>query len=395
MAYQSNQKTHRVILGEIMTKPKGWQHESQRHALASRRINTKYPVNNMYKGQHISTPQIKYSGVVLHYDSNGILLPSEGIKEWFSGIAKKASDFGHKVAEKAQQTGESISTKFKSGVEKVKTWNEEREQKKWDKDVQEGKDKKVKAAESSDMKDPDWVIAKKLAEDKKANPEDAKDPEWMAIRQKKIAEEIKTKEVETESTSDSFAPSEEETSPTDIAIGESIGSKLTSMVKNLGSTESFPSSSEMNDVTKDMFTSADADSIIATSENKEKLILYESKLKRTIDLFNTEKKTKLGEYRNEETYLHNQIRNERTLAKKHLDAKIRLISTSGMPKETVHAKVSQLKNNFNMTFSNKELNLKNLKNQHHADTEYINRISNNLNKSRQSVERKLRMIKVQ
>jgi hypothetical protein len=395
MAYQSNQKTHRVILGEIMTKPKGWQHESQRHALASRRINTKYPVNNMYKGQHISTPQIKYSGVVLHYDSNGILLPSEGIKEWFSGIAKKASDFGHKVAEKAQQTGESISTKFKSGVEKVKTWNEEREQKKWDKDVQAGKDLlKLESSQSSEKSLKSTIDnALKYTEDlNKAKqldieagyekPEENKTPEINTAHDTKEVDKEINKEINKDGKSNS-----------DVESG--IGGQLKSMVNNLATTESTPQSWEMNDVTKDMFTSADADSIIATSENKEKLILYESKLKRTIDLFNTEKKTKLGEYRNEEIYLHNQIRNERTLAKKHLDAKIKLISTSGMPKETVQAKVSELKNNFNMTFANKELNLKNLKNQHHADTEYINRISNNLNKSRQSVERKLRMIKVQ
>jgi hypothetical protein len=422
-----------------MTKKNGWNGESQRHALASRGARTVQYSDNIlkYKNQHISSPGIKYQPVALRYDSNGILMQSEGIELWADGIL---GDAWKSIKDGASKAYTAVKTKVQSGVQKVKDWNDDRKANKTDKEKRQSKiDREITGAHTDTLKEmaaakqAEEVLNHKVIEpttkttvkaeektdiggffdridaestDKKAftSESEAKKVETYEDRLKsdmeqsnKELEKLKVEEKvliknseELVKTVDEQAKEKQEAE--DIATGDSIGSKLSSMVKNLGSTENRPPSGDMNDVNEVMFTSADADSIIATSENKEKLILYESKLKRTIDLFNVERKTKLSEFRNGENYLRKQIYTEKTLAQNQLNSRIKNIQTSGMPKESAKAKIDLLKNDFNTTWSNKGLVLKNLQSQHKADVNYINRISHNLDNSRHAVEKKLKQI---
>jgi hypothetical protein len=291
------------------------------------------------------TADTEYADNILRYSAQGMVLPSEGIKSWL------------------QKTGGKISDALHSGYDRLKY----------------GK-------EGQAIGDEARATNRQIKNDKL----DAEDAKKLQLTEKTLA---KAKAMATnKSTYEEGIDDVEATrkGPVDPISDADIGGKIEAMTTSLSKTEYAPPAEEMDNINLEMFESIDSDSIIAVSENREKLILYESKLKRTIDLFEVERKAKVDEYRNEEDYLSKQIRTEKNLAQSNMKTKINVLMTSGAPKETIKAQVENLKNDFKTTYANKEATLKNLKRQHSADEQYIQRISSNLDKSRKVVEKRMK-----
>jgi hypothetical protein len=333
-----------------MTSKNGWKGESERHMLASRGART---------------AQTEYADNILKYSAQGMVMPSAGIKSWLQKTGGKINDALHSGYDRLKygKEGQAIGDEARATNRKIKNAKL---------DAEDAQKKLEKTNAARDKVQTEALIkAKAMAKNNSDYEQGVNDIDAI------------NKGIEP---TDADGDGKIDEPITDADISKKIGAMTTTLAK----TEYKPPVEEMDDINLEMFESVDADIIIAVSENREKLILYESKLKRTIDLFDVEKKAKLDEYHNEEEYLNKQIRTEKNLAQANMNTKIKNIQTSGMPKESVRAKVDELKNEFKTTYANKEAVFKNLRRQHKADTEYIQRISSNLDKSRKMVEKRMK-----
>jgi len=150
--------------------------------------------------------------------------------------------------------------------------------------------------------------------------------------------------------------------------------------------------SKRNDVTKADYKSVDSDSIIATVENKEKLIGFANNLEHDINLLEVSFQKHKNDFRTEEKKDMNLVRNEIKKARDELKEEINLEKISGQKESEIKYNVNNLKTNYEFQVDNLKNALKNQKLQHKADLKYIDDLKDDLNRLHNQVDDRIKIM---
>lgn len=369
-----------------MSKNKGWPGEKQRHAMASRGIPTtfgsyssKTPYANRSKDNKLynvagyvngiwrwgtaiktnsgkwifvrdnsSNPPVKLiprhikiygstglnSKLVIRYDEQGNMMPSDGIRDWVGGIAEK----------------------FRKGIDRVRY----------------GKEGAQVLAES-----------RQVTKDTKKSEKEAKLIEKQANELNKAAELAEREELIETKRQIREGPKD---TPEELKMGGRIGS----LVDNLAKQSHKPTEEELTNLTDELLESPDADAIIVVAEEKEKLVTYTSELQRTVDLFEVEYDAKKEEYRIEERYLYDRLHNDIRFLRANLRESIERISMSGIKESKQRHKIEEMKIDADIKEREFKAIYNNVREQHKADLNFIERMKDGTEDVHDQVYKRLR-----
>jgi len=150
------------------------------------------------------------------------------------------------------------------------------------------------------------------------------------------------------------------------------------------------SENEFNDITDEMFGSPDADSIIALSENSEKLIDYGNELKYDINMLRTEGKRLQRRFsadeRKEQTVLQADMRKDREA----LERKMRDLKSSGADPEVVKNKIARLKAEYDQNYGQRKAELEALKMRDRVTLKFIKDLSDDLERVARKIDKRIK-----
>lgn len=183
------------------------------------------------------------------------------------------------------------------------------------------------------------------------------------------------------------------TPPTSTGLGSNPNTNLGKNVNRRITDTNRPSDpNKMNDVTKDMYKSIDSDSIIATVENKEKLIAFANDLEHDINLLDVSFKKSQDDFQTEERKDSKVVANEIRKAKDELREEIQLVKTSGQPKKDIQYEINNLKIGYENEVDKLKDALKHQKLQNRADLKYIDDLKDDLAKLHNQTDDRIKMM---
>ncbi len=344
---------------------KGWKNESYRHSAAARGIrtyNTNYSIQVDAHGQIAPSPEVDR-----FLESNGWISDKIAAgKELIEGMVEKTRDVGERLVEK----GGDLVERTKEGYENIKGSAEALadRMKKSPEQIRLQEDAKRYKQEAKDVK----RTAKQDAQDRKKDKLITKID--VAASEQDITDMEQQLEYMGEERMDDIGGPEPEPSLLNKMKG-GIGD----LMKDISAETYEPANpDEYFDYDESKMESIDADSIIATAENKEKLIVYSNDLKQKVSELNVQTKALQNKFRTEEESERNELAREKKLEYSKAKTKIQNIKTTMMDGDQIEVRSQRIKDAFHKTFKMKEDNIKLLRIQHDADIRHIKGVSNDL-----------------
>lgn len=320
-------------------KPKGWRNDSYRHSLARRGITTKFGPK---------------------YTASGVMMPSAGVQKWleaqgfWSDLWGKAKEFGGKIKE----TAASIKERIRPSDPEVLAAKER---------LRVAKEQKKQAKLIAKQKKEQLSVAKEYEKAAKADVE------------RSMVEE-RGMQLETEAAMD-------EPLPPEYGIQQS---EVGGMISNISKTTHKPAPEEMFDVTEEMYESPDADAIIATSENKEKLITYANEVEYNINQLKAERNNLAKEFKEVERHQYTELKNNKKANQEKLKRKIELLKTTGMEEHKVEAKIRDIKEYYLHEIKKQEIDYDEIKKQHRVDVQHVDGIIHDLKRLHRQVDKRVK-----
>jgi len=339
-----------------MSKNQGWKNESYRHSAAARGIRT-YNTN--------------YS---IHVDAHGQIAPSSEVDKflesqgWISDKVEAGMSLVENIKDKVVEKGEALYEKGEKLVEGAHDAKDALAKKFTKPSGDVASDARIKAG----YKAIEDKSAKESAQERKMTNLDTKMD--IASNDQDILDMEQQLEYMGEETSDDMGGPEPEPSLL-VKMKDGIGD----LMKGIYAETYEPSNpDEYFDYDESKMESIDADSIIASAENKEKLIVYSNDLKQKVSELEVQTKALSNKMKTEEESERNELVREKKLEYEKAKAKIQNIKTTMMDKSRMEERTQRVKDAFHKTFKMKEDNIKLLKIQHDADIRHIKGVANDL-----------------
>lgn len=319
-----------VVINMSRQTPKGWTGDSQRHAMARYGISTSY------------MPNYNATGCISNHTANGIMLPSDGLLDKFASLKTKVSETGKKVVDFSKK--------------KIEAMKEKRAEKKATGKTGEFDLGIVKGEASVTLDAPKKGIFKKGTQTIDDTPDTIEKQE----KSPKVEPFKKTK------------------------------GRIDDVITGIAEEKHITTPAQKQDVTIDLYKSIDADAIISTAENKEKLISYANDLEHDINILKTETNILERKFREEERKIQSKNSNDKSLARSKLDQNVKMIKQSGMPREQERFEASELKRRYEDEHRTKENLFKDIRMQHRVDISYVKELANDFKRLHSQIDKRVR-----
>lgn len=185
-------------------------------------------------------------------------------------------------------------------------------------------------------------------------------------------------------------------SPSNITNNKPIGGKGSPLADIKGNrsadTGKAKTPADYNNVTKETYKSVDADSMIATVENKEKLIVFANDLEHDIDNLDVLHKKHHNEFRTEERKDAKLFMVDYKKAKSELRDEIDIIQTTGQKESAIKSETSNLKVVFEFNMNKLKGALKTQKMQNRADLNHIDNLKDDLGKLHKQTDKRIQQM---
>ena len=321
-----------------MAGKSGWPNESRRHGLASKGISTSnMSIPNAYGVKH---------------DSHGNYLVSNGLladlyEKAKSGVTK--AKIGEKIKEvgvKAKEVGEIVKEKV-VGTEAVREKRKEVTEQKEIEKLQKLEDKKVKSVERTI---------------KKADERELKQAEIFGKQPKKGAVDVSQK------------------------------GRAGAIAKKIASEERKVLPAQLTDLPEAVFTSKDADSMIAVAENKEKLVDFSNELKHDIRMLKVERNRLARSFNSDLIAERKRLESDRRVRRKQLKEEIDALKTTSVDDELTKHKIDNLIIDHRRAFQQKEIELNSLRNRDNVTLRFMDELGRDLGKVQHQINKRVRVL---
>ena len=185
-------------------------------------------------------------------------------------------------------------------------------------------------------------------------------------------------------------------SPSDISARKPVGGKgspLGNIIANRNAdTGKAKTQADYNNVTKDTYKSVDADSMIATIENKEKLIGFANDLEYDIDRLDVSFDKHKREFQTEERKDAKLFMVDYRKAKSKMRDEIDLIKTTGQEQSTIKSEIDNMKVVFEFNMNKLKNALKTQKIQNRVDLKHIDDLKDDLGKLHKQTDKRIQQM---
>lgn len=152
------------------------------------------------------------------------------------------------------------------------------------------------------------------------------------------------------------------------------------------------SQADYNNVTKETYKSVDADSMIATVENKEKLIVFANDLEHDIDNLDVLHRKHHNEFRTEERKDAKLFMVDYRKARSEMRDEIDLMKTTGQKESSIKSDIDNMKVVFEFNMNKLKGALKTQKMQHRADLKHIDDLKDDLGKLHKQTDKRIQQM---